>query len=586
MDDYHIGAEEPSQSKTNRKVEKDVNKCITNVQLLLHDTLIKSQKERFNIMYGSMLKKIEQDKHVNKHPSKHVLPSSKKHSNDNIGILEYDFLNPVQKKSKKNVTYSSIYKTQSPKRTFSDKSYNSPNNSLKRMGNGPSEPFTLILNSPVKEKEREKAFNHQGKFTNKNKVKFQSNENKINDKSDESVSKSPTSREISDDFDDNLENKDIYTRNLIQKRHTQKILEIKRKEKLQKESEALKAKPEISKVSKRIIKEKLNNEKPLYERYQEVIGIQQQKLNTLKKIADHNEATKTQKIKVKREFNPNKSVSYDPVKFDEWLNDEKRWVKKIEDKVIQMKQYYKDIENEDIEFTFIPSINKFSDKICKYRSLEKCVLERLHNDHMNKMIKRNMMIDKSIPSFKPTLNNRIPCYIRTTPINNSLVIEESKILSLNILDLNNSLGLVIEESNKNVIHSEIKGNLKHESELQSIQQLKQLIQSSNSNELQHSLKEKKSFARSYSTENPNENNEYQSNNNDKNKTINSQIKNKYQKMENQEKNKEDLRINNKLYRINIQDSSIWDRNKENNIIYDPSLDFVFHSENKVKLHKK
>jgi len=48
-------------------------------------------------------------------------------------------------------------------------------------------------------------------------------------------------------------------------------------------------------------------------------------------------------------------------------------------------------------------------------------------------------------------------------------------------------------------------------------------------------------------------------------------------MENQEKNKQDLRLNNKLYRINIQDSSVWDRNKENNIIYDPSLEFVFHS---------
>lgn len=480
MDDHNIGAEESFQSKTNRKVEKDVNKCITNVQLLLHDTLIKSQKERFNIMYGNMLKKIEQDKHVNKHPSKHVLPSSKKHSNDNIGILEYDFLNPVQKKSKRNVTYTSIYKSQSPKRTspkrtFSDKSYNSPNNSQKRMGPGPfeEEPFRLILNSPekktnsisnnnatfkcndfkvlnedqnknkqvekkkeiekeeekafekLKEKEREKAFN-QGKFTNKN--KFQSNENKINDKADESVSKSPTSRVISDDFDDDLEDKDIYTRSLIQKRQTQKKIEIKRKEKLQKESEALKATPGISKLSKRIIKEKLNKEKPLYERYQEVVGIQQQKLNTLKEIADHNEATKTLKTKVKREFNPNKSVTHDPVKFDEWLNDEKRWVKKKEEKVILMKQYYKDIENEDIDFTFKPSINKFSDKICRIRSLEKSeVVERLHNDHINKMIKRNMMIDKSIPSFKPTLNNRIPGYIRTAPLNNSLVIEESKI---------------------------------------------------------------------------------------------------------------------------------------------------------------
>ena len=671
-----------NQVNRERVDKKDINKCINSVKTLLAETLKKSQKQRFNGMYSDILKKIDNDKkptskkgynqhgnysqyghvgnsgqgghnHHNKYNpnnqhsqynqlnqhnnsqydqqgNQNTQHQKKKGCDDNIGILEYDFLKPTTKNKKGGARYS-----QSPKRVLSEKSVCSPSTSPKRessqkmdlrdtkdLGNSSSPMKKTVLKQVEEEHENLSLNNLVNSNNNQNKnsnavnntkklntatfslnlsSNFNANANvyaNVNANAKSSSNPNPNNNnnkppniESDNSEDIDLDNMDVYSRNLYYQKKKEKILIRQRKEKQQEEIKSMLGKPVVSKNSQKIIRDKLSNEKPIYERFHVIVNNKKQNLHTIKKEVK-NEAEekfiKEASKRLRKEFNPNQSVFYDPTRFDGWVKEKRDWVQKRKDKVSNLKQYYQNLENEDNELTFKPTINKMSEKLAEHKfkiSTTMELSERLYNDYYTHMSKRQEMQTQYMPSFQPKVNNKLPKYLkdsREDKENNDNIDYTEKIINKEGM-VENVFEDNYERRNMFVNIGDIREEelIKPTLNLQKSQPLlkvkDQKFKKLDNNELKggnfladdielNQVKAVRVISKKESNKSNVSNMSHLSNS----------AYNQYR--ENKEKNKEESKINDSLYRINIRDASVWDINKENNVMYNPSFDFVFKSQ--------
>ena len=515
-----------SKSSSKKKLpKKDLNKTIDSVKSILAATLKKSQKQHFNGVYNEMLWKIEN--------SKKSFPTNTQNLEDQ-SILDYDFLKTTKPK-----------REPSKKKLKNEKSYKSLNAAVKRnlsasdilaevktagssklLNKKSSADFGSVLKKEGKVKKPEQHL-RTSTFLNPNYQSTVTKNNKtfMNNSINFEIETYDKYRIVNDDIN-KTKDIDMYSKNQRHKFITEKILQTQRNQKYKEEISNMKEKPSLTKYTQKIIKKKFSKEKPIYQRYQEVIDAKNKELSIKRMIKYEEEQN------ICKEFsNMSQCMNYDQNHFESWLKDNSNWVLQKDEKVKRMKKRYDYLEHVEVNLTFKPQISKKSEKLARVRSVNNVseMVDRLHNEHIEKVMRKNEMIEKSIPTFMPSVNNKIPKYIKVKSMIDNVFIDKTV-----------NRDFFNDDDKEEVIE---KGKIKHKL-------IHQEKYSKVANDKSPAVQTKKIAAW---------------------KTITAGI---YQ---NENKIKNNININENLYRINIRDSSVWDKNKENEFLYDPSFDFVFKS---------
>jgi len=119
----------------------------------------------------------------------------------------------------------------------------------------------------------------------------------------------------------------FYDKKQLEQKNKERKLAILRERKLKEEEKSLK-KREINKNSKKIIEQKLNDVRPIYERANELVEIKKIRLIEMKKTINESkldETTNCSKI--------SSASHYDKEKFNEWRNKQIDWEKKTQGKI-------------------------------------------------------------------------------------------------------------------------------------------------------------------------------------------------------------------------------------------------------------
>jgi hypothetical protein len=182
--------------------------------------------------------------------------------------------------------------------------------------------------------------------------------------------------------------------------------------KMNKEQSELYSKPELSKMTKEIIKKRNNNDQPLYKRTKEILLKKQVKLEELKKNISEGI----------QEVTPVKCAPYDKERNDKWISDKLEWKKKVNNKVINNKKIKEIVITETENYIYRPTINKLSETIANFKNSEtpdKTIYDRLYDkkDTLNQTmieLERNLC-----PSFNPVLNK--PAKKGKVDINRSMI---------------------------------------------------------------------------------------------------------------------------------------------------------------------
>eukprot|EP00340_Litonotus_pictus_P010359 CAMPEP_0170519592 /NCGR_PEP_ID=MMETSP0209-20121228/4956_1 /TAXON_ID=665100 ORGANISM="Litonotus pictus, Strain P1" /NCGR_SAMPLE_ID=MMETSP0209 /ASSEMBLY_ACC=CAM_ASM_000301 /LENGTH=480 /DNA_ID=CAMNT_0010805523 /DNA_START=35 /DNA_END=1477 /DNA_ORIENTATION=+ len=274
----------------------------------------------------------------------------------------------------------------------------------------------------------------------------------------------------------NLKNRGFYEKQLeYLSQHELKMNHL-RKEKMEREKETLKHKPNISENSKKMVSKKSrfsssmtdmnraggnqdlkklrkqttgenehdvsgvkadieisNTEKPFYLRSQEIYQEQEERKEKLRKMYEMIERTKDERL------NPNNVVvkPYEPESFEKWRKDKIQWKQRKEERVIKIK---KDIVNKELneQFAFAPELDSNSQKIVQEKYNNTGFYERSDFYKENKGINAKKIKSEMVPQFTPSLNKDLPGYIRKEKI------EEFK------LNKSNSTAMLAREDSPNI----------------------------------------------------------------------------------------------------------------------------------------
>lgn len=202
-------------------------------------------------------------------------------------------------------------------------------------------------------------------------------------------------------------NKSFYEREVDAHNNLQHRLELIRNKKIADEMKMYKNKPQLSEKTKKIIKQKLANEKPIYQRSEEVLKQKNEKLQMLKSA--YKELEEMEEMEHRSRFNAPGMVDKEVI--DNFIQDQFAWLKNKEDKMNFIKNEIEKIENENAKYLYKPAISKTSENLAKSKASKfkhKDVHTRLHNNHEEMMMKKQIMQIKEIPTFTPTINKNIP----------------------------------------------------------------------------------------------------------------------------------------------------------------------------------
>jgi hypothetical protein len=202
--------------------------------------------------------------------------------------------------------------------------------------------------------------------------------------------------------------KSFYERNIDSYNKTQQRLEIQRNKKIMEEMKYIREKPEISKTSQNIIETKLTDYAPIYDRIDEEIFKKNQRLEFLKfSLAD------MERMKESQNFSRFNTGVADQEQINNFIETQNEWKRRRDEKIANLKNDIGKIEDEASKYLFQPMILKSSEMIAKNKQKndkEKKVFNRLYNLHEANLKKKKRMEIKSLPSFKPNINQTGPKY--------------------------------------------------------------------------------------------------------------------------------------------------------------------------------
>jgi hypothetical protein len=191
--------------------------------------------------------------------------------------------------------------------------------------------------------------------------------------------------------------KKFYNDGLDAKNIKENKLDIIRNKKQQNELKNLKAKPDVSENSRKIIKEKLANVKPIYKRIDEVLKTKEEELSLLNhfyNVIENEDLKELSKSRILTTGNADK--------FEQFYRDQIRWLKTKQNKLSYIQGEIARIESEIEKGYYKPVINKKSQAIVKFSSRTN-VHERLFNEHEQIEQKKALMVKRNVPNFKPDI---------------------------------------------------------------------------------------------------------------------------------------------------------------------------------------
>ena len=250
-------------------------------------------------------------------------------------------------------------------------------------------------------------------------------------------------------------------------------------------------------------------------------------------------------------------------RFKEWIKDQKNHGQKKIEEINAMKEYYQELDIQRYEMTFKPKISKNSEKLAKVRSLNKSmdgmeVADRLQNEYFEKITRKRELVNKLKPSFMPKVNNKVPSYIKVKSLIDNVFVD--KTLNRDFFDDDDDEE---DKNNSREVLNITKDNKDNKNNKQSKMKQKEVIKPKEQvfmSAKQLQLEKERKIIEDIKN---------------KELMLNQQIKNVNIKKELDNNANDTTKINENLYRINIRDSSAWDKNKENTLLYDPTIHFLF-----------
>jgi hypothetical protein len=190
----------------------------------------------------------------------------------------------------------------------------------------------------------------------------------------------------------------VYEKCIQEKHLFNHQMEEKRHRKVVEELSNLRPSPGMNEKSRKIIFEKMKEEKPIYLRYQEEIENKKNKLENLKQNLIHEKYDGCIK----------KSKSFSQASFNEWVKTSNTWFQKKEEKLEILKKIYSENEEESEQLIFKPAIDKTSELIVNYKNKlepnDRPFYEKLYSKHEEKLRKLEIKRSILLPTFKPKIN--------------------------------------------------------------------------------------------------------------------------------------------------------------------------------------
>jgi hypothetical protein len=339
------------------------------------------------------------------------------------------------------------------------------------------------------------------------------NRNKMDDSNTEKKGST-----IYDKFEEVKKRKEL---NILQNRNMKMIYD----------SLEIRDKPVISVNSKMIISNR-EPKKPIYMRVWEDEEIKENKLVNIKKTIEEKNYFSEININPIRIQKGQETQNYCNVekaqRFENWLETNKKWNNK---RKIQRQLLY-EMKQNDMESSVNNTIKKKMSSIESNLRSNKSFIERMSDHNTERKVNLEKLKNELCPSFKAKINNKLPIYLKNNKLNNSF------------------------------------NNISHEDNLYKL--IKNAKNHRSNNSLKTSSTKSKTLTRSKSTNNfPNtypymkekyKPNEWKKKIHDVNRSYNGKSK-----------------LEEKLYKINVNNSSAWDKSKESNIVFDPRLSNLLKS---------
>jgi hypothetical protein len=221
------------------------------------------------------------------------------------------------------------------------------------------------------------------------------------------------------------QHKSFYDREMIVYSNLKHKLDLLRNKNIVDEKKKMCPKPQLKESTKKYIQKKCSNNKPIYERVDELMMNKEIEKEYLKnKVVEEVEEKK--RLEEEERFKKERFV-YVPLidqstlttkeNSEVYFNNQMDWQFKKEAKINYIRYMNEEKEKSIIKERFFkPSINKKSEKIVTQKTTDKTlqnVHQKLFKNHEEIQIKKQMKILKETPKFIPTINKNYPKYIKS-----------------------------------------------------------------------------------------------------------------------------------------------------------------------------
>ena len=390
------------------------------------------------------------------------------------------------------------------------------------------------------------------------------------------------------------QNKDFYKQiNEGILRKEEKLVTLRNK-KIEDEINLFKNRPKINKFSQKINEKNFLESKPIQNRAQEIVDKKYLKIDKLKQIYREIEDTECSKI--------TSNTQYNEKKFEKWLNKQSKWESNKKSKINSTKEENERLETENMKSMYHPNIIKKPETLIKSKILTNNIsikgknlasdsrknknsihnkLYNLRDDKYNRIVQK---IVENTLTFTPTININLPNFNKAKQYknynnkkyetqNNKKYLNNRKNQYNSVQNSRKKLGIINEENLKeNENYDSAKNKGLNTSIVNSYYNPLNDLNSDEGEEEESDIisRYRKASERIFNNNSEKKqkthNHSYQEDDNNGLSWQNS-ILNIDKKELNQPKI--GLRNINLLYKINVRNSSAWDQNKENCIVYNP-----------------
>ena len=215
----------------------------------------------------------------------------------------------------------------------------------------------------------------------------------------------------------------FYEKQLQEKKEHEKKYEIIRKKR--EEDFKNRAKPVINEESKKIMEKKQGFVKPIFQRAKEIEATKKHKIETIKKNIEEKKAKQDEDEILKNKFmmkNKKNLHAFNDKEFEDWRNIQIEWENQKQKKIENIKEQHQRKRLESISKMYHPIIDKKSVNIANKtnsRDQKTNVFQKLYNLNEEKQKKQLQKVIEALPQFKPSINKKLPQYIRNKNISSS-----------------------------------------------------------------------------------------------------------------------------------------------------------------------